>query len=116
MERKNKPYRITWLSEQVQSLFTNWHNLRGPFTKWTKIKAARTVRFESTYKLRKKKKVIIYIEEIKPQKVSVTMPPLSDDPIYDFKIQLGADVQPDDRKKIKEEITPIIRKFVKRNY
>ena len=116
MAKINKPYRITLLSEQVQSLFTNWHNLRTPFEKWLKIKAARTVRFESTYKLKRIKKYVIYVEEIKDCRVTVVMPPLSDDPLYDYKVYLGANVQPKDRKRIKKEIGPIIRKFIKRNY
>ena len=104
------------LSEQVQSLFTNWHNLKVPFTKWLKIKGARKVRFETTYRLKRIKKYVIYVEQITEHKVSVVIPPLSDDPLYDYKIYLDANLQPNDRKKIKEEISPVIRKFIKRNY
>jgi len=115
--KAKKPYRITLLSEQVQLLFTHWHNLRAPFfSKWNKTKAARTVRFETTYKLKKIKKVITYIEEVREISVKVSMPPLSNDPIYDYKIFLSANLEAEDRKRIKAEIAPIIRKFIQRNY
>ena len=112
-----KPYRIVLLSEQVQLLFNNWQNLRGPFfTKWKKVKAARTVRFETVYRLKKIKRVITYIEEVQEITIKVSMPPLTNEPIYDHKIMLSACLPCDERQRIKDEIKPIIKRFIKRNY
>lgn len=115
MPIKKKTYHKKMVSPEVLLLWEAWHNLRGPFTGWTKTTNSNSVRFESTYRLVKKKRVVVeYIEEIK---IAVTMPPLTNDPKSEFKIALlGMRMDGEVRKKVKKIIWSIVRKFIVRNY
>lgn len=114
--KSKKPYRIKLLSEQVQSLFSRWHYLQGPFKDWQRIKASRKVRFEGYYTEEKIKRVVTYEKVIVKHKISVVMPPLSNEPLYEYKVYMGKDIQPEDRKRIGLIIKPLIYKFILRNY
>ncbi len=112
---KKRQYNKKVLSPEVQLLWDAWHNLKGSFTGWEKTTNSNSVRFESTYKFTRKKWVQVeYIEE---HKVSVIIPPLSDDPSLEFKIiLLGNQSTGSIRKRIKRLIEPVVYRFIKRNY
>ena len=115
MTTKKRQYNKKRLSDEVRLLWDAWHNLKGPFTGWTKTINSNSVRFESTYKFTRKKWVQVeYIEE---HHVSVIIPPLSDEPKIEFKIiLLGNQSTGSIRKRIKRLIEPLVHRFISRNY
>ena len=114
--KAKKPYKGSPLTEQVKRLLTNFHNLKGPFTRWSKRTERETVVFESNYKDKRKMRVVLYIDVVRYHKVRVTIRKKSKDPLFDYKFFLAAETQPLERKRIKNIIGPIIKKFIIRNY
>ena len=115
MTKKKRQYNKKRLSAEVRLLWDAWHNLKGPFTGWEKTTNSNSVRFESTYKMVKKKTIIV--EYIQEYKVSVIMPPLSDDPKREFQVILhGPKSNGSIRPKLKNLIKPLVYRFISRNY
>ena len=114
MTKKKREYNKKRLSAEVRLLWDAWHNLKGPFTGWEKTTNSNSVRFESTFKFIRKKRITIeYIEEYK---VAIIMPPLSDDPKLEFKVILGPNSNGAMRPKLRNLIKPIVARFISRNY
>jgi len=106
---------IKRLSDNVKMIWGNIHHLRKKqLSKWEKEKKSRNVEFVNTYTEKKLKKVITYVEEEKDYRIRVVIPPMSKNPLRDFRVHFEAEVPASKRKELREEIYPIVRRFISR--